>query len=74
MSSSVWRSEFSRIRHPDDARALIARSPDDVEGDFYRVLPEGSIYNWDGVNIPIAPPLEGLDLNRNWHADWAPAS
>ena len=58
--------------HPDDARALIARSPDDVEGDFYRVLPEGSIHNWDGVNIPIAPPLEGLDLNRNWPADWAP--
>ncbi len=58
--------------HPDDARALIARSPDDVEGDFYRVLPEGTIHNWDGVNIPIAPPLEGLDLNRNWPADWAP--
>jgi Zinc carboxypeptidase len=58
--------------HSDDARALIARSPDDVEGEFYRVLPEGSIHNWDGVNIPIAPPLEGLDLNRNWPADWAP--
>ena len=58
--------------HPDDARLLIARRPDDVEGDFYRVLPEGTIHNWDGVNIPIAPPLEGLDLNRNWPADWAP--
>ena len=58
--------------HPDDARLLVARLPDDVEGDFYRVLPEGTIHNWDGVNIPIAPPLEGLDLNRNWPADWAP--
>ena len=36
------------------------------------MLPEGTIHNWDGVNIPIAPPLEGLDLNRNWPADWAP--
>ena len=51
---------------------LIARRPDDIEGDFYRVLPEGTIRNWDGVTIPIAPPLEGLDLNRNWPADWAP--
>jgi murein tripeptide amidase MpaA len=58
--------------HPDDARLLIARNPDDFQGDFYRVLPEGTIVNWDGVTIPIAQPLEGLDLNRNWPADWAP--
>jgi murein tripeptide amidase MpaA len=58
--------------HPDDPRILVARRPDDFEGDFYRVLPEGSIRNWDGVTIPIAKPLEGLDLNRNWPADWAP--
>ena len=36
------------------------------------MLPEGTIHNWDGVTIPVAPPLEGLDLNRNWPADWAP--
>jgi murein tripeptide amidase MpaA len=58
--------------HPEDARLLVARLPDDIEGDFYRVLPEGTIQNWDGVTIPIAPALEGLDLNRNWPADWAP--
>src|SRR5262249_17792543 len=58
--------------HPEDARLLVARSPDDVEGEFFRVLPEGTIRNWDGVTIPIASPLEGLDLNRNWPADWAP--
>jgi hypothetical protein len=58
--------------HPDEPRVLIARRPDDLEGDFYRVIPEGTIHNWDGVTIPIAPPLEGLDLNRNWPADWAP--
>jgi murein tripeptide amidase MpaA len=60
--------------HPDDARLLIARRPDDVDGDFYRVLPEGTIRNWDGVTIPVAPPFEGLDLNRNWPAEWAPES
>jgi len=58
--------------HPEDRRLLVARAPDDVDGDFYRVLPEGTIRNWDGVTIPIAPPLEGLDLNRNWPAEWAP--
>ena len=63
---------FMRIRddngswkpHPDDARLLVPRAPDDVAGEFYRVLPEGTIRNLDGVNIPIAPMLEGLDLNR----------
>ena len=58
--------------HPEDARVLIARRPDDVRGEFFRVLPEGTIRNWDGVTIPIAPAFEGLDLNRNWPADWAP--
>ncbi len=58
--------------HPDDPRLLVPRRPDDLEGEFYRVLPEGTIHNWDGATIPIAPPLEGLDLNRQWPADWAP--
>jgi murein tripeptide amidase MpaA len=58
--------------HPDDPRLLIARRPDDVDGEFFRVFPEGMIQNWDGVTVKIAPVLEGLDLNRNWPADWAP--
>jgi hypothetical protein len=58
--------------HPDEPRLLVARRPDDVEGEFFRVFPEGTIRNWDGVTVPIAPVLEGLDLNRNWPADWAP--
>jgi murein tripeptide amidase MpaA len=58
--------------HPEDPRLLIARRPDDLDGDFFRVYPEGTIRNWDGVTVQIAPMLEGLDLNRNWPADWAP--
>ncbi|MBA3567409.1 MAG: carboxypeptidase, partial [Actinobacteria bacterium] len=58
--------------HPDDARLLIARRPDDIGGEFFRVFPEGTIQNWDGINVTVAPVLEGLDLNRNWPADWAP--
>jgi Zinc carboxypeptidase len=59
-------------RHPDDPRLLVARRPDDVSGEFFRVFPEGTIRNWDGVTVTIAPAFEGLDLNRNWPADWAP--
>ena len=58
--------------HPEDPRLLVARGPDDLDGEFFRVFPEGSIQNWDGVTVPIAPALEGLDLNRNWPAEWAP--
>ncbi len=58
--------------HPDDAKLLVARRPDDVEGEFFRVFPEGTIRNWDGVTVKVAPPFEGLDLNRNWPAEWAP--
>jgi len=58
--------------HADDSRLLIARRADDVDGEFFRVFPEGTIKNWDGVNVKIAPVFEGLDLNRNWPADWAP--
>ena len=60
--------------HPEDPRLLVARRPDDVEGEFFRVFPEGIVRNWDGVTVPIAPVLEGLDLNRNWPAEWAPES
>ena len=38
---AIRTARGSRI--PDDPRALIARAPDDVEGEFYRVLPEGTI-------------------------------
>ena len=58
--------------HQDDPRLLVPRRPDDVEGEFFRVFPEGTIHNWDGVTVKIAPAFEGLDLNRNWPADWAP--
>ena len=56
--------------HPEDARMLTRREPDEDEGEFYRVLWEGTIRNFDGVEIKIAPPLEGLDLNRNFPMEW----
>ncbi len=59
--------------HPGDPRLLIPRDPDDLraDGPCYRLLPEGAIRNYDGVNVKIAPRLEGLDLNRNFPMEWA---
>ena len=47
---------------------MIRRDADEGPGDgeFYRLLWEGTIRNYDGVTIKVAPPLEGLDLNRNF--------
>ncbi|MEO7803894.1 MAG: M14 family metallopeptidase, partial [Actinomycetota bacterium] len=56
--------------YPDDPRLLVARDPDEVGGVYYRLFPEGSVRNYDGVSIKAAPPLEGLDLNRNYPALW----
>jgi murein tripeptide amidase MpaA len=58
--------------HPDEPRLMIRRDPDEGPGDgaFYRLLWEGTVRNFDGVTIKVAPPLEGLDLNRNFPYEW----
>ena len=56
--------------HPDDSRLMVRRDPAEVGGIYYRLLPEGRIKNFDGVNINIIRPKEGLDLNRNFPMEW----
>jgi murein tripeptide amidase MpaA len=59
--------------HPDDPRLLVARRFDDVgPGPFYRLLPEGDVHELDADRVPLAPELQGLDLNRNFPQDWEP--
>ena len=59
--------------HPDDPRLMIPRAADEPPGgDFYRLLPEGRIKNYDGVTIQMAPSLQGLDLNRQFPVFWEP--
>lgn len=53
-----------------DPRLLVPRAPDEVGGDYYRLFREGRIENYDGVNVPIAPPIAGVDSNRNFPFDW----
>lgn len=56
---------------PEDPRLMIRRHPEDLEGEFYRVLPEGRmVEEWDGITLKVNAYKEGLDLNRNFPASW----
>ncbi len=60
--------------YPADPRWLIPREADEApgSGEFYRLLTEGTLQNYDGATIKTAPPLHGLDLNRNYPMEWVP--
>jgi murein tripeptide amidase MpaA len=62
--NGLWKS------HPDEPRMLIRRDPVETGGKYYRVMSEGKIQNFDGVNIHPQPSKEGLDLNRNFPSHW----
>jgi murein tripeptide amidase MpaA len=57
-------------KHPDDPRIMIRREPAEVGGTYYRLLPEGRLTDYDGAIIRLQPNKEGLDLNRNFPAQW----
>lgn len=69
-----------RIRNPNgpwkrsskDPRIMRRREIDEEGGEYYHVLTEGLIRNYDGFTIPIAPRREGLDINRNYAYEWVP--
>ncbi|WP_338441933.1 M14 family metallopeptidase [Synechococcus elongatus IITB4] len=58
--------------HPQESRLLVRRDPVESGGQYYRVLPEGLIQDYDGDLIPLQPRQQGLDLNRNYPIDWRP--
>ncbi|MDX2273525.1 MAG: M14 family metallopeptidase [Cyanobacteriota bacterium] len=55
-----------------DPRVMRPREPDDFGGIYYTLLPEGSLKNYDGYGIKLAPDQEGMDFNRNYPHEWAP--
>lgn len=57
-------------KHPDNEDLMLKRLPDDIDGDFYNVYPEGVIKEYDGIHINIAKPTWGLDFNRNYPFGW----
>ncbi len=57
-----------------DARLLVGRDPTEVDhAQYYRLLTEGLIEEYDGVQMPNAPALAAIDMNRNYPVEWRPA-
>jgi len=63
-ANGSWKS------HPDDPRLMIPREPGEFGGRYWRVMPEGTLANFDGLQVKVNPDREGLDLNRNFPAYW----
>ena len=67
-----------RILDPDgpwkvsdrDPRLLVQREPAEQGGRYYRLLPEGRLEDYDSHLIHVQAIREGLDLNRNFPAEW----
>jgi len=57
-------------KHPQQPRVMTPREPGEFGGEYYRVMPEGLLKNYDGLSIKLNPNREGLDLNRNFPAYW----
>jgi murein tripeptide amidase MpaA len=56
--------------HPGDPRLMVAREPTEYGGQYYRMLPEGKMRDYDGVTIKVNKDKAGLDLNRNFPSGW----
>jgi murein tripeptide amidase MpaA len=56
--------------HPEDERLMIPRDPAESGGRYWRVVPEGTLVNYDGVEIRLNRDKQGLDLNRNFPSGW----
>jgi murein tripeptide amidase MpaA len=54
----------------EEPRLLVRRGPTEAGGQYYRLLPEGQIEDYDGVLIQVQQNKEGLDLNRNFPVNW----
>jgi hypothetical protein len=52
---------------------MVAREPGEFGGEYYRLIPEGTLKNWDGLTVKVNPD-RGLDLNRNFPANGARSS
>lgn len=52
-------------------RLLRKRNPGESGGEnCYRLLPEGTFHNWDGLTLREQKVKQGLDFNRNFPSAW----
>ena len=62
-------------KDPEDPAVMVLRAPDDSEGDFYDIYPEGVLEAYDGdENLKLKKANWGLDFNRNFPTGWNPES
>ncbi|MDB5999610.1 MAG: carboxypeptidase [Rhizobacter sp.] len=69
---------YMRVRDPHgaykkcalDERLMVAREPGEFGGEYFRLMPEGLLENYDGLTVRLNPDPESLDLNRNFPALW----
>ena len=55
---------------PVEPRLLVRRDPTETGGQYYRIMPEGFVKDFDGAVIRLQDTKEGLDLNRNYPMGW----
>ncbi|MCB0046580.1 MAG: peptidase M14 [Caldilineaceae bacterium] len=58
---------------PQDDRLMIPREADETGGEYYRIIPEGRLVDWDGGDFVIPRPQDG-NMNRNFPSNWEPES
>lgn len=59
-------------QHATEPRLMVAREPGEFGGDYYRLIPEGTLAHWDGLTLNVNESPEGLDLNRNFSGQQRP--
>lgn len=55
-----------------DARLMVRRDPAESGGEYFRLLPEGFVEDYDGYTLRTRPVKERLDMNRNFPNQWRP--